>query len=98
MIFKASLKEVLLKANELPWDHDLYLNQGDNISIDSPAIVINDDEVESIELENMKYIIGISSIQGVVENIRQQVNSPNLNQLFEAFEYYIENDAFINVV
>lgn len=39
--------------------------------------------------------IGIQDIQQVIDNARQQVEDYSIEQLFEAFLYYYDNDAFI---
>ena len=35
------------------------------------------------------------AIEDIVENASDQVNEPSVDQLFEAFVFYYENDAFI---
>ena len=39
--------------------------------------------------------IGIQAIQQVVDNARQQLQNCSVEQLFDAFLYYYDNDDFI---
>ena len=39
--------------------------------------------------------IGIQAVQQVVDNARQQLQNCSVEQLFDAFLYYYDNDAFI---
>ena len=106
MRLETTLGEVLQKAGELPWDHHLYVPRTEQLMISSPVIVLNDDEeVERsinneplyTESTNVKYLLYLSAVQDVVENLQKQVNNPSIEQLFEALKYYVEKDAFIKI-
>jgi len=40
-------------------------------------------------------VLDSTSIEDVVTNAKAQVGNPTQRQLFDAFVYYFENDAFI---
>jgi len=106
MRLETTLGEVLRNAGELPWDHHLYVPKAEQLKNGSSVIILNDDEElersdndEPIytEMKNMMYLLGLSAVQDVVENLQKQTNSPSIEELFEALEYYIENNAFIKI-
>ena len=98
-----TLRYVLSSAEELPWDHALYLPENQPPSLETPAIVwdVNDVERDDVDepefaIENgMKYVLGINDIQDIVSNCGQQVESPSIELLFEAFLHYLKHDGFI---
>ena len=71
--------------------------------LETKAIICDPDDVESEDDEIPKIAkemgvplsIGIQDIQQVIDNARQQVGDCSIEQLFEAFLYYYDNDAFI---
>ena len=34
-------------------------------------------------------------MEDIITNAKNQLSTPSIEQLFEAFQFYIENDAFI---
>jgi hypothetical protein len=98
------LKNVLNHANELPWNEYLFLPVDKNWSLDSDCSVINWDELEDagdtpkIAIDNkLIYVLDIATIQDIVNNANQQRPQCSASDLFKAFMYYYNNDAFITL-
>ncbi|NLP51955.1 hypothetical protein [Bacillus sp. RO1] len=101
------LKYLLNNANELPWNEYLFLPDDKNWSLDSICSVINWDELDEDELEDdgdtpkiafdnkLIYVLDIATIQDIVNNANQQRPQCSAPNLFKAFMYYYNNDAFI---
>jgi hypothetical protein len=51
-----------------------------------PAVVKNEGWEETLDA---------AGIEDIVFNAREQIDAPTLNDLLEAFVFYIDNDAFI---
>jgi len=92
---KATLNEIIERAESLPWDHDLYVSDGE-LSLDSIAVVIEDDGV-SDTFEDMNYFLSMQDVQSIAENIQSQINKPSSGQVLEAIKHYHANDAFIQI-
>ncbi|GAB2888946.1 hypothetical protein ACCI51_19175 [Microbulbifer echini] len=90
---KGVLKEIIDNVESLEWDHDLYVAEGE-LSLDSPAAVIEDDGV-SETFEGLQYFLSVQDIQSAVENLRTQISNPNSGQVLEAIKHYHAYDAFI---
>ncbi len=41
-------------------------------------------------------VLSMDQIQDIVSNAQQQIDEPNVEQLFSAFLFYVHRDAFIN--
>jgi len=101
-----TLADILESASELPWNEALYLPVGGAWSLDSPTIVWDPDDVADDEQEildfaaqhGMKYVLGISTVQEIVANAQQQKPNCSLNDKFEALLYYVQNDAFLQLL
>lgn len=101
------LKNILNNANELPWNEYLFLPSDKNWSLKSVCSVINWDDLDEDELEdngdtpkiaidnNLIYVLDIATTQDIVNNAKQQRPQCSVPDLFEAFMYYYNNDAFI---
>ncbi|MEH7355521.1 hypothetical protein V7150_18460 [Neobacillus drentensis] len=101
------LKYILNNVNELPWNEYLFLPIDKKWTIDSVCSVINWDELDEDELEgdgdtpifaidnNLIFVLDIATIQDIVNNAKQQRPQCSALDLFQAFMYYYNNDAFI---
>lgn len=96
-------KEVLLNADKLPWEDSLFLPKDKNWSLDSLGYLFNlddldeDEEVPKFAIDNnLIYVLSIADIQDIVDNTNQQRQCSELD-LFQAFLYYYNNDAFITL-
>ncbi|QFT87264.1 hypothetical protein FIU87_01180 [Bacillus sp. THAF10] len=57
----------------------------------------DDEELPKFALDNgFKYVLSIADVQDIVDNAQQQLLECSELELFQAFHYYIKNDAFIS--
>ncbi len=97
------IKDVLINAPNLLWSDSLFLPDTLVWELETQVVICDPDDVESEDDEVPKIAkemglplsIGIQDIQQVVDNARQQVEDCSIEQLFEAFLYFYDNDAFI---
>ncbi|MFT4929082.1 MAG: hypothetical protein ACI8WB_005212 [Phenylobacterium sp.] len=100
-----TLSKVLLNIDNLPWEYALYIpsvNAG--WSRDIKCMVLDpeetedpDDDPDEAKNNGMKYALGISDVQDVMENILAQKRTLDLNLQIKALKYYYDNDAFIEL-
>jgi hypothetical protein len=96
---KFKLSQILGSAEQMPWNEALFLPADRKLSLESPCILWNldDDENPQIAVENnLTYALGMADVQDIVANAKAQVAECTLGQLFDAFSYYMKNDAFIS--
>lgn len=94
---------MLVNAPHLLWSDSLFLPDDLIWELETKVIVWDPDDVESEEDEIPKIAeelglhssLGIQDIQAVVENAKEQINDCSVEQLFEAFLYDYDHDAFI---
>ena len=102
---KLTLRHVLRNAADFPWNEALFMKKKRAWSLETPCLVWDPDDVEddnddALPLKaialGMDYILGISAVQDIVSNLKQQ--KPNFSdlELLKAFVYYYKNDAFIS--
>ena len=97
-----TLREVLLRAEQLPWNRHLFLPENQPWSLESPCAVLNLDEEKNpddppvVRKNGLRYALGVHDVQQVVSNARQQMLSPTVAQLLQAFLFYYDNDAFVD--
>ena len=92
---KATLNEIIERVESLPWDHDLYVSEGE-LKLDSIGAVIEGDGV-SDTFEELKYFLTMQDVQSIAENIQTQIKKPCSGKILEAIKYYHANDAFIQI-
>jgi hypothetical protein len=97
------LKNILNNASSLSWKDSLFLSDDENWSLDSLCYLFDLDDLDEDEEipkyafdNNLMYVLGISDIQDIVDNAKQQVSQCSDSDLFKAFLYYYKNDAFIS--
>jgi hypothetical protein len=97
-----TLSDVLKNASELPWDESLCLPADGPWTLASPAMLWDQDEVIDDEEElavlapyGVVCVLGLGDVQDIVSNARQQKADCTISELFDAFMYYLRNDAFI---
>ena len=98
-----TIVNVLSSADKLLWSDALYLPANQEWTLDTSAIVWDPNDIENDDLDepaiaienNMKYVLSIADIQDIINNLRQQKNSTSMVELFDAFLYYCDNDAYI---
>jgi hypothetical protein len=96
------LQDILIHADTLPWQLDLFIDRDGSISGEMRAAIINTEEYDDAD-ENpfahehgLRYAITVSTVQDVVSYARQQRPEYNPAELVNAFVYYYHNDAFID--
>jgi hypothetical protein len=93
------LAEVLQHPRRYPADALLLISFEVPWSTKSDVVVVRKDENANgaKESEGMKYALTIGQIQDIRENAAMQVRAPSLELGFEAFCFYYDNDAFIDL-
>ncbi|EAT3569821.1 hypothetical protein QYU88_002212 [Salmonella enterica] len=56
----------------------------------------NDYLPEQAKKDGWIEVLDGASIEDVIDNVKDQLDNPSLNQLFDAFLFYYENDAFLD--
>ena len=98
------LRDVLLNSETFPWKAALYLSKSDNWQLSSACAVLIrnldrediDEEPEFAVVNDLRYALQFSDVQGIVCNAKQQLPNVDEDELFRAFKYYVDNDAFID--
>ena len=75
-----------------PWNLD---TQGVFALDDKDADPADDPRPDVAKVNDWQEVLDSASIEDVVDNAKAQVVDPTPQQLFDAFVYYFENDAFI---
>lgn len=97
-----TLSDVLQNVSDLPWDKSLCFPADGPRTLESSAMVWDQDEVVDDEEERvalapygMICVLDIGTIQEIESNARQQKANCTTRELFDALVYYLRNDAFI---
>ena len=105
-----TLQKVLEHIEKYSCRYWVYLPSEDKWNIGSKAAVLESEEVPP-ELEDdpdagipvvakankLMEALPISVVQSIVRNAQAQVSDVSMEQLFEAFVYYYDNDAYIQL-
>jgi hypothetical protein len=98
-----TLGDALTAPDQMPWNEWLLLRR-ESWTAGSPCRVENfDDLPDDVDLpadavrEDFTVALDGQSVQSVVSNLLQHVPEADLALRLEAFEYYMDNDAFIDV-
>ncbi len=97
----ATLSRILQSPEIYPWDEAVYLPKDNEWALTSSCAVWNPDDCdegdqpEIAKLNGLTYALGVSAIQDIVANARQQKPDCNLDDLLKAFLFYYQNDAYI---
>jgi hypothetical protein len=103
---KMTLRDVLLKASRLKWDHALFLppRTSSEWTLDTEGAVLSPDEREegsetllSVTSKGGRQALSIQDVQQIVTNARLQDRKVDPDTLLKAFLHYIKNDAFIDL-
>jgi hypothetical protein len=88
---------VLLKnLSELDELLDLYLCEDQiTIGLDSEILLVNSESKP--KNKKCKYLIGMYDVFDILDNLNQQVTSPTNQQILDSINFYLENDAYIEV-
>ncbi len=102
MRVESSLFDILLRLDELPWDHQVYLKTECLSDLQLSALVLNDDELERDENDEptyasskgYKHYLGIADLQDIKQNLAIQKLNWSFKDLALAIDYYHKNDAY----
>jgi hypothetical protein len=95
---------VIEQIDDLPWDHALYLGGDKPWNASTPTAVLDPDDVDGLdedenpafaEQAGLRYVLSVQEVQGIVANARQQKSDLSLDDLVVAFNFYYDNDAYI---
>lgn len=95
-----NITTILEKINDISWKLSLYSAEQYPFNTESVGVVLDANEEEYahaafIKENNLRYILGIQTIQDIVINAKGQKHDVSTNNLLEALNFYIKNDAFI---
>lgn len=98
------LGEVLNTIEHAPWNHALYLDAERPWTESTSTAILDHDDVDDPEEEpefavtnGLRYALLVSDVQDIVENAKEQKPHVTASDLVQAFNYYYDNDAFIEV-
>jgi hypothetical protein len=77
---------------ERPWSLD---TKGTFVEFDKDADPDADEIPELVKKNNWREVLDAASIEDIVDNATQQLGSPSIDDLFKAFQFYVDQDAFI---
>jgi hypothetical protein len=89
-----TLAEVLQQAEQVPWDHTLYLDPQRPWHANTRCVLLDPDDVEDPETDDepvfaqqhgFRYALTMRDIQGIVENAREQRAGVPIPDLIQAF-------------
>ncbi len=97
------LRDVIQNIKRFKWSDALFLPKNTVWNLNSSCAVLDPDDVENDEDEapqyavdhGLEYVLGVQDVQGIIDNLTQQGSSNTDEEVFAAFLYYCENDAFI---
>ncbi|MRN57384.1 DUF7716 domain-containing protein [Paenibacillus monticola] len=98
-----ALRNILNNIEQFEWSNALFLPEDETWDLDTKGAVIDPDDVEDDSEEvpkfarenNLQYALDIQTIKGIIKNAFLQKVECTDDDLFEAFLYYYDNDAFI---
>lgn len=97
------LKKLLLEAELFPWNEHVYMAKDGDWSLVSKCFLFDlndlaDDEEDPCfaKENNLRCVLSVADVQDIVLNMKQQKANCSVQELFDAFIYYFNNDAFIN--
>ena len=99
------LSFILKNIEEYRWSDALFLPKDDVWGKDTEGMVLDPDDVEDDEDDvpseakenHLMYTLSIQIIQSIVRNLEQQKHDFSEDDLVEAFLYYYDNDAYIEL-
>ena len=99
------LSFILKNIEEFKWSDALFLPKDDVWEKDTEGMVLDPDDVEDDEDDvpreakenHLMYTLSIQTIQSIVRNLEQQNHDFSEDDLVEAFLYYYDNDAYIEL-
>ncbi|WCF09238.1 hypothetical protein NDS46_04865 [Paenibacillus thiaminolyticus] len=98
-----AVRNILNNIKQFEWSDAVFLPEDETWSLDTQGAILDPDDVEDDSDEvpkfakdnNLMYVLDIQTVKGIIKNISEQKAECTDNDLFEAFLYYYDNDAFI---
>ncbi|MBV9849130.1 MAG: hypothetical protein JO250_05515 [Armatimonadetes bacterium] len=96
------LSEVLLSAERLLWQLELFLPADRRWTEDTQGALLDTEDEEDpdnpefAKAHSLVCTLGMSQVQEIISNARQQELNADIGKLLRAFLFYYENDAFID--
>ena len=99
------LSYILNNIMNFKWSDALFLPEDEVWNKDTKGMVLDPDDVEDDEDEvpkeakkkQLMYALNIQTVQAIVKNVEQQNHYFTDDDLVEAFLYYYDNDAYIEI-
>jgi hypothetical protein len=95
------LAEVLAGIETLPWNYALYLPSNEDWTLEMPCAVLDPDDYGDDEegpefavQNNLQYALGVQQVQDVIRFELNRNPQASVEDLFSAFLYYYDHDAF----
>ena len=93
ILLKKAIYDGWLYLPSKPWSLD---TQGVFVKSDKNADPSSDAHIpEIVRKNNWKVTLDSEGIEDIISNAEDQLANPTIENLFEAFLFYIDNDAFI---
>lgn len=90
-----SIGELLREQHSLTWNHEVYLPKETPWDLDTDVIIHNTPEGGPLETEGVEYVMGVHTLQDIVQNAQSKNPESSDADLLDAFLFYCESDAFI---
>ncbi|HYG76983.1 MAG TPA: hypothetical protein VEK08_18400 [Planctomycetota bacterium] len=97
------LEEALLSSDKLQEGNALYMGGKGPWTLGSECAILDPEDspdpgvvLPQLAVQNkLRFIMFVESLHDIVINAREQIPEASISQLLEAFNYYCENDAFM---
>lgn len=97
-----TLSELLANVEQIDPTYELYMPKQEAWTLDTPCSVIGYEDYADAEEDpqyalenNLVYVFGIETVRSIVSNARLQKAEVSLKELYDAFIYYYDHDAFL---
>lgn len=91
-----SIRGIIDRINEL--DEGFLYAKPNKIKDEKLLLIYEDEYILPPEtMEGFQYKMGIFQLRDIIENLKMQKEKPNTEDYIEAINYYIDNDAFIDL-
>ncbi len=97
-----TIASMLSRADELRWNHALFVKRGEEWTADTPCAVLDpndspgpDQDPDFAVLNDLTYALDVQAVKSVLNNIALPNPGVDLDRLVAALRFYYENDAFL---
>lgn len=99
-----TLSEVLANVEQIDPTSELYMPEEEVWTLETFCSVIRyeeyadaDEDPQYARENNLAYVFGMATVRSIVSNARLQKAEVSLKELYDAFIYYYDYDAFLNL-